>query len=187
MESPHKPQKPTCVCVCVCVCEWVSVCVWVCVSVCRVCDLVPMVSSWMVDEPLCRVCVPSAGALSWLGSAAPPNVSEIWAWASEPEISTLSRAQSLRSAPSCCGCHQRIRTPTARAAGGSRTFTNLQEKTFTVTVWMQLKTPTRGPLIHYIKNVFNSTVLTRKTLEKCPSLLLLMLITVHYTLFWKTV
>ncbi len=22
MESPHKPQKPTCVCVCVCVCVW---------------------------------------------------------------------------------------------------------------------------------------------------------------------
>ncbi len=45
MESPHKPQKPTCVCVCVCVCRvcvcvcvcvcmCVSVCVWVCVSVC---------------------------------------------------------------------------------------------------------------------------------------------------------
>ncbi len=32
MESPHKPQKPTCVCVCVCVCLCVSVCV--CVSVC---------------------------------------------------------------------------------------------------------------------------------------------------------
>ncbi len=37
MESPHKPQKPTCVCVCVCVCECececvcVCVCVWVCV------------------------------------------------------------------------------------------------------------------------------------------------------------
>lgn len=108
----------------------------VCICICR-CDFVPMVSSRMADELLWRVCVPSAGALSWLGSAAPPNVSEIWTWASEPEISTLSRAQSLRSAPSCCGCHQRIRTPTVRAVGGSRTFTNLQEKTFIVIVWMQ--------------------------------------------------
>ncbi len=31
MESPHKPQKPTCVCVCVCMC--VSVCVHVKVCV----------------------------------------------------------------------------------------------------------------------------------------------------------
>ncbi len=36
MESPRKPQKPTCVCVCVCVsvCVCVCVCVWVCVCVC---------------------------------------------------------------------------------------------------------------------------------------------------------
>ncbi len=34
MESPHKPQKPTCVCVCVCVCVW-CVCVCVCVCVCE--------------------------------------------------------------------------------------------------------------------------------------------------------
>lgn len=69
--------------------------------------------------------VPSAGALSWLGRATPPKVSEMWARESEPEISTLSRAQSPWSAPSCCGCHQRTRTPSCRAAGGSSTFTKL--------------------------------------------------------------
>ncbi len=31
MESPRKPQKPTCVCVCVCV--YVCVCVCVCVHI----------------------------------------------------------------------------------------------------------------------------------------------------------
>lgn len=92
------------------------------------CDVIPTVSSWWVNDPLWRVWVLSAGALSWLGRATPLNVSEIWAWASDPEIRTLSRAQSPRSAPSCWGCHQRIRTPSARAAGGSSTFTNLQRK-----------------------------------------------------------
>lgn len=69
--------------------------------------------------------VPSAGALSWLGSATPPKVSDIWARGSEPAMRTLSRAQSLWSAPSWSGCHQRTRTPSWRAAGGSSTFTNL--------------------------------------------------------------
>lgn len=86
---------------------------------------IPMgVSSCSLSCPILPE-VPSAGALSWLGSATPPNVSDICARGSEPAMRTLSRAQSLWSAPSCCGCHQRTRTPSWRAAGGSSTFTNL--------------------------------------------------------------
>lgn len=88
-------------------------------------SVIPMgVSSCSLSGPILPD-VPSAGDLSWLGSATPPNVSEICARGSEPAIRTLSKAQSLWSAPSCCGCHQRTRTPSWRAGGGSSTFTNL--------------------------------------------------------------
>ena len=92
-------------------------------------QMLPMgVSSCSLGGACFPEAVASAGALSWLGRATPPNVSEIWARVSEPAISTLSSAQSLWSAPSCCGCHQRTRTPSWRAAEGSRTLTNLERR-----------------------------------------------------------
>ncbi len=76
MESPHKPQKPTCVCVCVCVCvfwcwntcqlfpgEWMeyiyaSVCMCGLVSTYCVCLLVPAGEESSVCVCVCvSVCV----------------------------------------------------------------------------------------------------------------------------------
>ncbi len=73
MESPHKPQKPTCVCVCVhvrvrvrvCVCARVRVCVCVCVCV-RVCVRVCVCVRVQEEECVALVChhLPSVKAVN---------------------------------------------------------------------------------------------------------------------------
>lgn len=70
----------------------------------------------------------SAGERSCWGTGALLNVSNITVlWSAEPEIRTLSMAQSFWSRPSCRGCHQRKRVAISLASVGRRIFTNLTE------------------------------------------------------------
>lgn len=70
----------------------------------------------------------SAGERSCWGTGALLNVSSMTVlWSAEPEMRTLSMAQSFWSRPSCRGCHQRKRVAISLASGGRRIFTNLTE------------------------------------------------------------
>ena len=70
----------------------------------------------------------SAGERSCCGTGALLKVSSMTVlWSAEPEMRTLSMAQSFWSRPSCRGCHHRKRVAISLASGGRRIFTNLME------------------------------------------------------------
>lgn len=76
-----------------------------------------VLSSMTMSKAILPVGPASAGERSCCGRGALLKVSSITVlWSAEPEISTLSIAQSFWSSPSCLGCHQRKRVPMVLAS-----------------------------------------------------------------------
>lgn len=70
----------------------------------------------------------SEGERSCWGTGALLKVSSMTVlWSADPEMRTLSMAQSFWSRPSCLGCHQRKRVAISLASEGRRIFTNLKK------------------------------------------------------------
>lgn len=81
-------------------------------------EFLPVVlSSINISKAILPVGPASAGERSCCGRGALLKVSSITVlWSAEPEINTLSIAQSFWSRPSCLGCHQRKRVPIVLAS-----------------------------------------------------------------------
>lgn len=87
-----------------------------------------VLSSINVSKAILPTGPASAGERSCWGTGALLKVSSMTVlWSAEPEMRTLSMAQSFWSRPSCLGCHQRKRVAISLASGGRRIFTNLWE------------------------------------------------------------
>ena len=96
----------------------------------NICENLPAVlSSINMSKAILPTGPASAGERSCWGTGALLKVSSMTVlWSAEPEMRTLSMAQSFWSRPSCLGCHQRKRVAISLASGGRRIFTNLKNK-----------------------------------------------------------
>lgn len=119
-------------------------------------EAVPVVlSSINMSKAILPTGPASAGERSCWGTGALLKVSSMTVlWSAEPEMRTLSRAQSFWSRPSCLGCHQRKRVAICLASGGRRIFTNLQDSDGETLVRCLRRVKDLQPETWYYESVF---------------------------------